>query len=157
MSPGDEIQVEVATDADTVEARAAGRSLAAQLGFSRTDATLIATAISEVSRNILVHAGRGVIELHGVYERDRCGVVVVARDSGPGIADLELALQDGWGSPGGLGLGLPGARRLVDDFEIESEVGAGTTVTMTKWRTRDPLERLREERSESRPKERVWA
>ncbi len=150
----DEGRVEIETDADTVAARAAGRALAARLGFSRTDGTLIATAISEVARNILVHAGCGEILLHGVHQPDRHGLVVVARDSGPGIANVELALEDGWGSSGGLGLGLPGARRLMDEFTIESEPGHGTTVTMTKWRPRDPLERLRRQRAE---REHVWA
>jgi serine/threonine-protein kinase RsbT len=150
----DEVRVEIETDLDTVAARAAGRALAARLGFTRTDATLIATAISEVSRNILVHAGSGEIVLHALHEPERHGLVVVARDSGPGIANVELALEDGWGSSGGLGLGLPGARRLMDELIVDSTPGAGTTVTMTKWRPRDPLERLRRERAE---RERVWA
>jgi serine/threonine-protein kinase RsbT len=144
----DELRVEIALDADIVRARAAGRELASRLDFSRTDGTLIATAISEVARNILVHAGHGEIVLHPVFERDRHGLVVVARDFGPGIAHLELALQDGWGSRGGLGLGLPGARRLMDDFDIESAPGEGTTVTMTKWRTHESLERTREPQAE---------
>ncbi|TML88170.1 MAG: anti-sigma regulatory factor [Actinobacteria bacterium] len=146
--------VEIESDADMVAARAAGRALAERLGFSRTDGTLIATAISEVARNILVHAGCGEILLHDVHERDRHGIVVVARDCGPGIQSVELALQDGWGSSGGLGLGLPGARRLMDEFTIESVPGDGTTVTMKKWRARDPLERLRREREQ---REQVWA
>jgi serine/threonine-protein kinase RsbT len=142
-----DVRVEIATDADMIPARAEGRALADRLGFSRTDATLIATAISEVARNIVDHAGKGEILLTPVYEDSRYGIVVVARDDGPGIRNVETVLQDGYsGVMGGLGLGLPGARRLMDDFDITSDLGKGTTVTMTKWRTRDELERIREQR-----------
>ena len=146
----DETLVQIDSDEDMVKARAEGRALAARLGFSRTDATLVATAISEVARNIIVHAGGGEILMSAVYDDTRYGLVVVARDSGPGINDIGAAMQDGYGLPGGLGLGLPGAKRLMDEFHIESEVGNGTTVTMKKWRTRDELERLRERRSNGR-------
>ena len=142
----DEVHIEVECDADIVQARAGGRALASHLGFSRTDATLIATAISEVARNIVVHAGRGEIVVRKEDGADRYGVVVIARDSGPGIADLEAAMEEGYGTKGGFGLGLPGTRRIMDDFDIESAVGSGTTVTMRKWRARDELERLREKR-----------
>jgi serine/threonine-protein kinase RsbT len=142
----DEIRVRVESDADMVPARAEGRALALALGFSRTDATLIATAISEVTRNIVVHAGSGELLMRPVYEDSRNGIVVVARDEGPGIRDVDAALGHGYTGRGGLGLGLPGARRLMDDFEIESDSSSGTTVTMMKWRTRDELERLREKR-----------
>jgi serine/threonine-protein kinase RsbT len=142
----DEVHIEVECDADIVQARAGGRALASHLGFSRTDATLIATAISEVARNIVVHAGRGEIVVKKEDGTDRYGVVVIARDSGPGIADLEAAMEEGYGTKGGFGLGLPGTRRIMDDFDIESAVGSGTTVTMKKWRVRDELERLREKR-----------
>ena len=143
----DEIRVPIAADADMVPARAQGRALANRLGFSQTDATLIATAISEIARNILVHAGTGEIVLTPLYEDTRHGIAVVASDEGPGIRDVEAAIRDGYsGVTGGLGLGLPGARRLMDEFEIVSELGSGTTVTMTKWRPRDELERLREKR-----------
>jgi serine/threonine-protein kinase RsbT len=143
---GDEARIAIEADADMVKARAEGRALAAKLGFSRTDATLVATAISEVARNIVVHAGGGEIVMSAVFDDARYGLVVVARDSGPGIADIAAAMRDGYGLPGGLGLGLPGAKRLMDEFHIESEVGNGTTVTMKKWRVRDELERLRERR-----------
>jgi serine/threonine-protein kinase RsbT len=143
---GDELRVPIEHDDDLVTARAQARELAEQLGFSRTDATLIATAVSEVARNIVVHAGRGELMLRGVENGHRCGLVVVARDEGPGIPDARAALRDGEGWGQGLGLGLPGARRLMDEFDIESRPGNGTTVTMTRWRTRDELERLREER-----------
>jgi serine/threonine-protein kinase RsbT len=144
---GDEIRVPIDSDSDMVPARAQGRALATQLGFSRTDATLIATAISEIARNIVVHVGQGEIVLQPLYEDNRYGLLVVAQDSGPGIKDIDAALDHGSASGKGLGLGLPGARRLMDEFEIASELGKGTTVTMKKWRIRDELERLRERRA----------
>ena len=128
----DEVCIPIRSDADIVAARQAGRELAARLGFSRTDLTLIATAVSEVARNIVRFAGSGevVIEL---VDQPRQGVRVLARDTGPGIPDVEKALKDGYSTYNGLGLGLPGARRLMDEFAIVSEIGRGTTVTMTKW------------------------
>lgn len=142
----DEVRVEIATDADLVPARAEARALALTLGFSRTDATLIATAVSEVGRNIVVHVGCGEIVMGAVQEETRCGLVVTARDEGPGIRDIETALEHGYAGRGGLGMGLPGARRLMDEFHVTSELDRGTTVTMSKWRVRDELERLREAR-----------
>jgi serine/threonine-protein kinase RsbT len=142
-----DITVAILCEHDVVTARAASRELAQELGFSRTDGTLVATAISEVARNIVSHAGEGEIELSPVYEPRRYGLVVVARDSGPGIRDVESAMTDGYSTCGSLGLGLPGARRLMDEFEIDSTPGRGTTVTMKKWRERDDLERLRERRT----------
>lgn len=142
----DEILIRITSDEDMVPARAEGRALALSLGFSRTDATLIATAISEIARNIVVHAGSGEMTMRPVYEDSRYGIVVTARDEGPGIRDVEAALGHGYTGRGGLGLGLPGARRLMDEFHIDTNSGSGTTVTMTKWRLRDELEKLREER-----------
>jgi serine/threonine-protein kinase RsbT len=142
----DEVRVAIERDADLVTARAEARAMAERLGFPRPDPTLIATAISEIARNIVVHAGRGEIVLRPVDDADRFGVVVVASDEGPGIRDVEAALRDDISGRGGLGLGLPGARRLMDDFEVESSAEHGTTVTMSKWRRRDQLARLREER-----------
>jgi serine/threonine-protein kinase RsbT len=143
---GDEVRVAIATDADLVTARAEGRAMAQRLGFPRPDPTLIATAISEVARNIIVHVGRGEIVLRPFEDADRYGIVVIASDEGPGIRDVEAALRDDYSGRGGLGLGLPGARRLMDDFEVASDADTGTTVTMTKWRFRDQLALLREER-----------
>jgi serine/threonine-protein kinase RsbT len=144
---GTEIRVRIAADSDMLPARAEGRALADRLGFSRTDATLIATAISEIARNILLHAGSGEIILTPVHEANRYGVIVVARDHGPGIRDVDAAIEQGYsGVNGGFGLGLPGARRLMDEFDIVSRLGEGTTVTMRKWRTRNELEQLRERR-----------
>jgi serine/threonine-protein kinase RsbT len=142
----DEVRVAINTDADLVTARAEGRAMAERLGFPRPDPTLVATAISEVARNIVVHAGRGEIVLQPFEDANRYGVVVIAKDQGPGIRDVEAAIRDDYSARGGLGLGLPGARRLMDDFDIDSSAAGGTTVTMRKWRYRDELARLREER-----------
>jgi serine/threonine-protein kinase RsbT len=142
----DEVRISIDSDADLVTARAEGRAMAERLGFPRPDPTLIATAISEVARNIVVHVGGGEIVLKPLEEADRYGLVVIASDEGPGIRDVEAALRDEYSGRGGLGLGLPGARRLMDDFEVSSDADIGTTVTMKKWRYRDELARLREER-----------
>jgi serine/threonine-protein kinase RsbT len=138
--------VRIETDADLVSARAEARALADRLGFSRTDATLIATAVSEIGRNIILHAGDGGVEMTPLLDDTRHGIKVVATDSGPGIRHPEAALEDGYAGRGGLGLGLPGVRRLVDEFTIETELDKGTVVTVVKWRLRDELERLRERR-----------
>ena|SRR5579864_7689699 len=132
-----ETHVAINSDADIVAARQRGRTMAKELGFSTSDQALIATAISEVARNIVQYAIRGEIILAVVQEKNRKGLVVVAQDEGPGIPDIELALRDGYSTTKSLGLGLPGARRLTDEFEIVSEVGKGTTVRMKKWIARD--------------------
>jgi serine/threonine-protein kinase RsbT len=119
---------------DVVQARQLGRELAANAGFSKGDQTVIAAAISEIARNILAYAKRGDITLDVVANGDRQGIKIVARDSGPGIADVARAMQDGFSTSGGLGLGLPGAKRLMDEFDVFSSLGRGTTVTMMKWR-----------------------
>jgi serine/threonine-protein kinase RsbT len=128
-----EVRVLIGGDIDIVTARQRGRDLALQLGFAGSDLTVIATAISEVSRNIVSYAARGEIILQAADEPNRRGIVVIARDQGPGMASVQDALRDGFSTGNSLGLGLPGARRLMDDFEIESAVGQGTTVTMKKW------------------------
>jgi serine/threonine-protein kinase RsbT len=143
-----EIRVSVKTDADLVIARAEGRAMAQRLGFRRPDPTLIATAISELARNLVMHVGHGEIIMRPIVEDRRSGVLVIVRDEGQGIADVDAALRLGHASRGGLGLGLPGARRLMDEFEVDSQPGKGTTVTMRKWRLRDDLERLREKRQQ---------
>jgi len=129
----DEEHVVIAGDADIVTARARAKSTAAALGFSRTDQTVVAAAVSEIARNIVVYAGQGDIILRPRQGDGRWGLMVVARDEGPGIPDVGRALTDGYSTGGSLGVGLPGARRLMDGLEIESEVGRGTTVTMLKW------------------------
>lgn len=128
-----ETRIPIQSEMDIVTARASGRSLATELGFTGTDATVIATAISEVARNIVEYSPGGEILLSRLHSNGHEGLLVVARDEGPGIADVEQAMRPGYTTANSLGLGLPGARRLVDEFEITSEVGKGTTVTMKKW------------------------
>jgi serine/threonine-protein kinase RsbT len=128
-----ETRIAIESDADVVVARQRARELAAALDLSSTDQTLLATAISEVARNITTYAERGEITVAVVGDDQRRGIRVVAHDDGPGIADVERALQDGFTTGGGLGIGLPGARRLVDEFGIDSAPGRGTTVTLVKW------------------------
>jgi serine/threonine-protein kinase RsbT len=126
--------IPIESDADVVTARQRARQLAGELELTSTDQTLLATAISEVARNITTYAVRGEVQLSVVRDDNgRRGIQVIARDEGPGIENLDLALQDGYTSGGGLGLGLPGARRLVDDFEIETAPGHGTKVTLVMW------------------------
>lgn len=129
------IDVVVAVDSldDIVAARQAGRDIATKLEFSLTDVTLIATAISEVARNMANYAGRGEIRLAVVNRNGRSALLIEAADQGPGITDPAQALEDGYSTSAGLGLGLPGARRMMDEFELVSKPGAGTVVTMWKW------------------------
>jgi serine/threonine-protein kinase RsbT len=126
--------VAIRSETDIVAARQLGRALAIRLGFSATEATLVATAISELARNIILYAERGAIVLRPLEEEARPGILVVARDDGPGIADIRRAMTGGYSTSGGLGLGLCGVKRLVDEFEIASELGRGTTVTFKKWK-----------------------
>jgi len=130
----DNIHVSINSDQDIVAARQKGRSLAAALGFSVGDATLIATAISELARNIVTYAKSGEIRLTVINGAARQGIQLVAWDQGPGIPDIPQALRDGFSTSGSLGLGLPGVKRLMDEFEIVSEGTSGTTVTAKKWR-----------------------
>jgi serine/threonine-protein kinase RsbT len=128
------LRVPISSDADIVTARQQGRALGAELGFSSTDLTLVATAISELARNIVLYAGRGEVTLKLVEKGARRGIVLAARDQGPGITDIARVLRGGYSTSGGLGLGLSGVRRVMDEFEIVSEVGRGTTVTAKKWK-----------------------
>jgi RNA polymerase sigma factor (sigma-70 family) len=132
----DDATISLRVDADIVRARQQGRELAREVGFSETEATVIATAISEIARNIVRFATRGDITITRVSENDASGVMVIARDTGPGIADIDQAMTVGYTTYGGRGLGLPGSRRLMDEFDITSEPDRGTTVTMTKWNRR---------------------
>jgi serine/threonine-protein kinase RsbT len=127
------IEVSIGADTDIVAARQHGRRLAGALGFSSSDATIVATAISELARNIVLYAKRGEIILRAVRRADRSAVIITARDQGMGIADLSRAMQDGYSTSGRLGVGLPGVKRLMDEFDIVSEVGKGTVITVTKW------------------------
>lgn len=129
-----EARVPVSCDAEIVYARRQGRALAERMGFSTSDATLVATAISELARNIIHYAGKGEILLGRVNDKGLDGITVIASDNGPGIADVQLATRDGYSTSGGLGLGLPGVRRIMDEFAIDSDVGRGTTVTTVKWK-----------------------
>ena len=130
----DELAITIASDVDVVSARQRGRELAEEVGFSAGDQTVIAAAISEIARNILNYARRGAITFRIVLDGDRSGIIVVASDQGPGIPDVPRAMQDGFSTSGGLGLGLPGARRLMDEFEVVSAPRQGTTITMKKWK-----------------------
>jgi serine/threonine-protein kinase RsbT len=133
---GNEIRVPVSSDNDLVSARREGRVLAEKMGFSASEATLIATAISELARNIVNYARNGEIHICLIDNGSRRGITIVARDQGPGIADIKLAVQAGYSTSGGLGLGLPGVRRIMDEFDISSEPNRGTTITVTKWTRR---------------------
>jgi serine/threonine-protein kinase RsbT len=128
-----ETHVPIEHETDIVTARQKGRELAALSGLSATEQTLLATAISEVARNIVVYAHHGEVVLAALEEEGRRGVLVVARDDGPGIANPDLAMRDGYSTSRSLGMGLPGAKRLMDEFELSSIVGKGTTITMKKW------------------------
>ena len=132
----DEVRTPVRKDADIVIARQRGRELAVRAGFSITDATLIATAISEMARNIVRFARRGTMTMTLLKEGNDIGLLVVAQDVGPGIADIDLAMTEGYTTYGGMGLGLPGSMKLMDEFDVSSELGRGTTVSMTKWKRR---------------------
>jgi serine/threonine-protein kinase RsbT len=127
-------RVSIRSDQDIVLARQKGRALAAQLGFSPGDATLIATAISELARNIVSYAREGTISLQVIQNSTRQGILVIASDNGPGIEDIRQAMRDGFSTSGSLGLGLPGVRRLMDEFEISSQPSRGTTVAVKKWK-----------------------
>jgi serine/threonine-protein kinase RsbT len=129
-----DITVPVNADIDIVTARQKGRELARELGFTSTDLALIATAISELARNIILYANTGQIVLAVSENGTKRGIQVVARDDGPGIPDVERALEEGFSTSRSLGLGLSGVRRLMDEFDIVSEVGRGTTVTVKKWK-----------------------
>lgn len=128
-----DLSIPILTDADIVRARQQGREVASQLTFTPSDLTVIASAISELARNIFSYAGHGEIVVGLVERNGRRGVKIVARDEGPGIRDVDLALQDGYSTSGSLGLGLPGVRRLVDEFEIRTQLDVGTEITLRKW------------------------
>jgi serine/threonine-protein kinase RsbT len=127
-------ELPIQSPADIVLARQAVRSAAIGLGFSLVDQTKIVTAASELARNTLDYGGGGVVRLVQIEENPRRGLRLIFEDHGPGIPDIQLALKDGYTSGGGLGLGLGGARRLVNDFEIDSAPGQGTRVTITRWK-----------------------
>lgn len=126
-------KVPITGDGDVVRVRQLVRSYAQQIKLSLVDQTKLVTATSELARNTLVYGGGGIAEIETVSDGRRAGVRACFHDDGPGIADTTLALADGWSSGTGLGLGLSGARRLVDEFDLVTEVGRGTEVTVVKW------------------------
>ncbi len=128
-----EVRVRINDEPDIVVARQRGRALAEEVGFRAGDLALIATAISEITRNVIEYAEHGELRARILRERSRSGIEIVVEDAGPGIADLSKAMQDGYSTGGGLGLGLPGAKRLMDEFSVETSAGRGTKVTMRKW------------------------
>jgi serine/threonine-protein kinase RsbT len=129
-----EIVIPIVAVSDIVTARQEGRMLAAAIGFSSSEQILIATAISEAARNILQYAGKGEIVLNQIQEGKTDGILIVARDEGPGIPDIQRAMQDGFSTSGGLGLGLPGIKRLMSEMNIVSTPEKGTTVVLKKWK-----------------------
>jgi serine/threonine-protein kinase RsbT len=132
VTPAGEIQIRA--EHDIVTARRTVRDSATQAGFPATDVTRIVTAASELARNVFKYAGEGVMRWRILQPANRVGIELQFEDRGPGIADIQLAMEDGYSTGGGLGQGLPGARRLVDELDIQSKVGEGTTVTVKKWR-----------------------
>ena len=129
----EEKRISINDEYDIVSARSVGKQMTAEIGLGIVDQSRIATAVSELARNIVLYGDIGVVIFRRLNDGGRSGLEIVASDSGPGIADIELAMQDGYTSGNGLGVGLPGTKRLMDEFEIESEVGKGTTVTIRKW------------------------
>jgi serine/threonine-protein kinase RsbT len=129
-----EIAILIRVDADIVTARQEGRALAGQIGFSASDQVLIATAISEAARNILQYARTGEILLDHIKFGEKEGILIIARDQGPGIKDTRRVMEDGYSSSGGLGLGLPGIKRLMSEMDLQSTPGKGTTLTIKKWK-----------------------
>jgi serine/threonine-protein kinase RsbT len=131
--PNDAARIEIRNSNDIVDARQLGHSIARELGFSLTDITMIATAISEIARNITSYAGQGTMWFSVEIQDNRKALVIRAKDQGPGIADIDKAFENGFSTGRGLGLGLPGARRLMDGLTVDSVVGKGTSVEMWKW------------------------
>lgn len=131
----EQIIVAIDSDVDIVKARQEGRRVAGSVGFSLTDLVLVATAISELARNIVRYARNGEISIRTITNSAHNGIEIIARDEGPGIKDIEQVLQVGFSTSAGLGLGLPGVRRLMDEFEIQSKLGHGTTVITKKWKS----------------------
>lgn len=134
MTPNGPETLPIASEHDILVVRQAVRRHAQELGFSLVDQTKVVTAASELARNTLVHGGGGAMHVEVLHDGARRGLRLAFADHGPGIPDLELALKDGWTSGTGLGMGLSGAKRLVNEFEIDTRVGVGTRVTVTKWK-----------------------
>jgi serine/threonine-protein kinase RsbT len=125
--------VEILTEWDIVAARQLGRNEAKEVGFGTVDQARITTAISELARNIYLYAGKGKIEIERVSKGVSNGITIIASDEGPGITDVRKVMEDGFSTSGGLGAGMPGVKRLMDDFKIETVLGEGTVIRVTKW------------------------
>ncbi len=123
----------ISKNIDIITVRSAGRDLAKRIGFSSYDQTLITTAISEIARNILEYAKTGEIHIHKIQDGKKEGIKITAEDQGPGIMEVEKVMQEGYSTGNGMGLGLPGAKRIMDDFKILSKIGEGSTIIMKKW------------------------
>ena len=135
-------EIPIKTEGDIVVARRTIRDAATALGFGQTDVARIVTASSELARNVFRYAGEGTMRWKGLDQGERVTIEIQFIDHGPGIADIGLAMKEGYSTGGGMGMGLPGAKRLVDELEIQSAVGQGTTVTLRKWRRNDPAKRI---------------
>jgi serine/threonine-protein kinase RsbT len=133
--------IRITSESDTILARQRGREMARSVGFNLVDQTRIAIGISELARNILLYAKEGRVEMETARFAESIGLEIRAIDEGPGIADLNMAMVDGYSTSGGLGMGLPGTKRLMDDFHIETGIGRGTTVTIRKWMNKAVYER----------------
>ena len=125
--------VKIINEWDIVAARQLGRNVAKELGFGTVDQARITTAISELARNIYLYAGQGNVSIEKLNINGKSGLKIIAEDEGPGIEDIRRVMEDGFTTSGGLGAGLPGAKRLMDDFDIESIPGEGTKIIATKW------------------------
>lgn len=125
--------VKILNEWDIVAVRQLGRNVAKELQFGIVDQARITTAISELARNIYLYAGQGQVWIEKVFKDGKIGLKIIAKDNGPGIQDIRKVMEDGFSTSGGLGAGLPGVKRLMDDFDIDSTPNKGTTVTATKW------------------------
>jgi len=132
-SMDDERVLKVERDVDVIYIREVGREMAAEAGFGVLDQTRITTAIAELARNIIVHANCGLVVIRKVQRGDKIGIEIVCKDEGPGIEDIDKALKEGYTTSGGLGIGMAGAKRLMDEFHVESVQDKGTTVIVRKW------------------------
>ncbi|UZJ79288.1 anti-sigma regulatory factor [Fictibacillus sp. KU28468] len=129
----DTIIVNIHSEQDIVDARQHGKRLSKKLKFSTINQIRITTAVSELARNIYLYAGKGKITFEFLFKQQKSGIKIIASDQGPGIKEVRRVLEDGYSTSGGLGMGLPGVKRLMDEFIIDSHDGAGTTITAVKW------------------------
>lgn len=125
--------VKIVNEWDIVAARQLGRNVAKELGFGTVDQARITTAISELARNIYLYAGHGKVCIEKIHDQGKQGITIIAQDEGPGILDIRRVMEDGYTTSGGLGAGLPGVKRLMDTFDINSIPGKGTDIRATKW------------------------